>query len=185
MINSKLKHLIIACFVAFVALMNFSQAGAEELASLTYPALGAINLPDIEEVKLDNGLRLYLLEDKTLPLIEASVRIHGGSYLEPADKIGLANLVGNLLRGGGTEKWSADELDELLEGIGASAETSSDIIAGSLKLMMLSSQKELAIEVMAEILRRPRFEESRFEQEMISARSMISRRNDQPDDIGS
>ena len=32
MINRKFKHLIIACFVAFVVLMNFSQAGAEELA---------------------------------------------------------------------------------------------------------------------------------------------------------
>ena len=42
----------------------------------------------------------------------------------------------------------------------------------------------MAIEVMAEILRRPRFEESRFEQTMIAAKSMISRRNDQPDSIG-
>ncbi len=176
---------LVYIFVAVMALIGFSPVGAEEIASLTYPPLGPINLPDIEEVKLDNGMRLYLLEDKTLPLIEASVRIHGGSYLEPAEKTGLGALVGELLRSGGTEKWSADELDELLEGIGAYAETSSDIIAGSLKLMMLSSQKELAIEVMAEILRRPRFDESRFEQAMIGAKSMISRRNDQPDDIGS
>ncbi len=175
---------LVYIFVAIIALIGFSPVSAEEISSLTYPPLGPINLPDIEEVKLDNGMRLYLLEDKTLPLIEASVRIHGGSYLEPAEKIGLASLVGELLRSGGTEKWSADELDELLEGIGAYAETSSDIIAGSLKLMMLSSQKELAVEVMAEILRRPRFEESRFEQAMIGAKSMISRRNDQPDDIG-
>ncbi len=175
---------LVYIIVAIIALIGFSPVNAEEISSLTYPPLGPINLPDIEEVKLDNGMRLYLLEDKTLPLIEASVRIHGGSYLEPAEKIGLASLVGELLRSGGTEKWSADELDELLEGIGAYAETSSDIIAGSLKLMMLSSQKELAVEVMAEILRRPRFEESRFEQAMIGAKSMISRRNDQPDDIG-
>ncbi len=185
MINRNFRNIIIASFVLILALISFVPVSAIELDSLTYPPLGAINLPEIEEVKLDNGMRLYLLEDKTLPLIEASVRINGGSYLESAEQIGLSSMLGELLRSGGTEKWSADELDELLEGIGASAETTSDIISGGLKLMMLSSQKELAIEVMAEILRRPRFEESRFEQAMIGFKSMISRRNDQPDDIGS
>lgn len=186
MIINNIKHTIIASFIGLSALLSVVPANAQASAidALTYPPLGPITLPEIEEIKLDNGLRLYLLEDKTLPLIEASVRIHGGSYLEPVDKIGLADLVGELLRGGGTEKWSADELDELLEGIGAAAETSSDIIAGSLKLMMLSSKKELAVEVMAEILRRPRFEEARFEQSMVGFKSAISRRNDEDDSIG-
>ncbi|MDD3148416.1 MAG: pitrilysin family protein [Candidatus Riflebacteria bacterium] len=184
MINRNIRRTLLVTFVAILGLLNGLTASAADIAALTYPPLGPISLPDIEEVKLDNGMRLYLLEDRTLPLIEASVRINGGSYLEPAEKIGLSSLLGELLRSGGTEKWSADELDELLEGIGASAETSSDIIAGSLKLMMLSSQKELAIEVMAEILRRPRFEESRFEQAMVGFKSMISRRNDQADSIG-
>ncbi len=166
------------------ALTGLTPAVAIDFENISFPALNPINLPDIEEIKLENGMRLYLLEDNSLPLIEASVRIHGGSYLDPVEKIGLGSMLGDLLRNGGTQKWSADELDEMLEGIGAAAETSSDIIAGSLKLMMLSSQKELAVEVMAEILRRPRFEESRFEQAMIGARSMISRRNDQPDSIG-
>ncbi len=184
MINRNFRCFLITSFLVVAIFAGFVPASAIDLDAMTFPPLGPIELPDIEEVKLENGMRLYLLEDHSLPIIEASVRIHGGSYLEPAEKIGLANFVGELLRAGGTEKWSADELDELLEGIGASAETSSDIIAGSLKLMMLSAKKELAIEVMAEILRRPRFEESRFEQTMIAAKSMISRRNDQPDSIG-
>lgn len=184
MIINNIKRTLIASFVCLTALLTLNPAGAVDIDALTYPPLNPVVMPDIEEIKLDNGLRLYLLEDKTLPLIEASVRIHGGSFLEPADKIGLADMVGELLRNGGTEKWSADQLDELLESIGAAAETTNDIIAGGLKLMMLSSQKELAIEVMAEILRRPRFEEARFEQTMIGFKSMISRRNDQADEIG-
>ena len=161
-----------------------SVAGAVDLNSLAYPPLNQIAIPEVEEIKLDNGMRLYLLEDKTLPLIQASVRIHGGSYLDPADKIGLAELCGDLLRVGGTKKYSSDELDELLESIGASAETSIDVIAGSLKLSMLSSYTELALEVMAEILQRPVFEQAKFEQLMVSARSSVSRRNDRPANIG-
>lgn len=161
-----------------------SVAGAVDLTSLAYPPLNQIAIPEVEEIKLDNGMRLYLLEDKTLPLIQASVRIHGGSYLDPVEKIGLAELCGDLLRTGGTEKYSSDELDELLESIGGSAETSIDVIAGNLKLSMLSSYTELAMEVMAEILQRPVFEQAKFEQLMIAARSSISRRNDRPANIG-
>jgi len=173
---------IISIVSIFAAISSF--AGAVDLNSMVYPSLNQIAIPEVEEIKLDNGMRLYLLEDKTLPLIQASVRIHGGSYLDPADKIGLAELCGDLLRSGGTEKYSSDELDELLESIGGSAETSIDVIAGSLKLSMLSSYTELAMEVMAEILQRPVFEQAKFEQLMISARSSISRRNDRPANIG-
>ncbi|PKL48201.1 MAG: peptidase M16 [Candidatus Riflebacteria bacterium HGW-Riflebacteria-2] len=173
---------VIAIATLFAAIV--SVAGAVDLNSLVYPALNQIAIPEVEEIKLENGMRLYLLEDKTLPLIHATVRIHGGSYLDPADKIGLAELCGDLLRTGGTAKYSSDELDELLESIGGSAETSIDIIAGSLKLSMLSSYTELAMEVMAEILQRPVFEQAKFEQLMISARSSVSRRNDRPASIG-
>lgn len=177
----QLAHVIIATGL-FAAIV--STAAAVDLNALVYPALNQISIPEVEEIKLENGLRLYLLEDKTLPLIQAAVRIHGGSYLEPADKIGLADVCGDLLRSGGTEKYSSDELNELLESIGARAETSIDTIAGSLKLAMLSSYTELAMEVMAEILRRPVFEQAKFEQLMISANSSIARRNDQPAGIG-
>lgn len=177
----KLSTIIAA--VTLLAVIT-STASAVDLNALVYPQLNQIAIPEVEEFKLDNGMRLYLLEDKTLPLIKASVRIHGGSYLDPADKIGLAELCGDLLRTGGTEKYSSDELDELLESIGGSAETSIDIIAGSLKLSMLSSYTDLAMEVMAEILQRPVFEQAKFEQLMISARSSVSRRNDQPAGIG-
>lgn len=151
--------------------------------SLEYPPLNAFSIPEVDEVKLDNGLRLYLLHDKTLPLFNASVRIHGGAFLESAQKVGLADICGTLLRTGGTEKWSGDELDELLESIGGIAETSIDTVAGRLSVVMLSSYSDLAMEVMAEILRRPRFDKEKIEQEMVSERSMISRRNDQASDI--
>lgn len=155
-----------------------------DISSLEYPPLNPVQIPDIKEYVLDNGLRLYLLEDPSLPLISASVRIHGGSYLEPEDKIGMAYICGSLLRSGGTEKWSSEELDDLLEGTGGIVETSTDTIASSLDLVMLSSFSELALEVMSEVLKRPVFEKERFEEQQIGYRSYISRRNDQATSIG-
>ncbi len=158
---------------------------AIEFDKIAFPPLAPVVLPDLEEITLDNGLRLYLLVDRSLPLIQASVRIHGGSFLEPADKIGLADVCGRLLRIGGTASYSSDQLDDLLEGIGASVETSFDTVSGRLGLSMLSSQAGLAVEVMAEILRRPAFEPDRLAQVMVSMRAAVSRRNDQPAAIAS
>lgn len=181
--NFKLTTNITFCMVILLTFVT-SIAGAVNPDSFVFPELNPIQLPEIQQLKLDNGMRLYLLEDKTLPLIEASVRIHGGSYLDTTDKLGLAEICGDLLRTGGTSKWTSDELDETLESIGASAETSTDIIATNLKVSMLSKYTDLAIEVMAEILQRPVFEQAKFELQLTGMRSNVSRRNDQPDKIG-
>lgn len=174
------KTFVLIAFLVLVA----SAVSAVNPDSFVFPELNPIKLPEIQQIKLDNGMRLYLLEDKTLPLIEASVRVHGGSYLDPVEKLGLAEICGDLLRIGGTSRWTSDQLDEALESIGASAETSTDIIATSLKVSMLSKYTDLAVEVMAEILQRPVFEQAKFELELTGIRSAISRRNDQPDKIG-
>lgn len=181
-----IKHRQIISMIMLLTILALGSAPvkAVDIHSLVYPPLNPVIIPEVEEIELENGLKLYLLEDKTLPLIQASVRIHGGSYLDPADKVGLAEICGNLMRTGGTEKWSSDELDDLLESIGGEAETSIETISGSLSLSMLSSYTDLAMEVMAELLRRPKFEKEKFEQLMLSARSMISRRNDRSTSIG-
>ncbi|RCK78737.1 MAG: processing proteinase [Candidatus Ozemobacter sibiricus] len=174
------------CLLLLAGLLCLLTAGAASARSpidvekIAFPPLPPIGQPDLEEITLDNGLRLYLLVDRSLPLIQASVRIHGGSFLEPPDKIGLAEICGRLLRIGGTASYTSDQLDDLLEGIGAVVETSFETISGRLSLSMLSSQADLAVEVMAEILRRPAFEPDRLAQVMVAMRAAVSRRNDQP-----
>ena len=95
---------------------------AQDLDKIEFPALNKLEIPKVERVTLDNGIRLYLIEDKSLPTFEARVRVNCGGYLEPLDKIGLAGICGTVMRTGGTSKWSGDELDEILEGIGGSVD---------------------------------------------------------------
>ncbi len=174
---------------AIIAILAFSvfplQVSALDLSSIKFPELRDPHVPEVEKVVLPNGLRLYILEDHTLPLFRASVRVNGGSYLESPEQIGLSDITADLLREGGTEKWSPDELDELIESCGANLETYGDVISCGLSVNMLSRQTELAVELMAEVLRRPALDDSRFEQLMLSYKASIDRRNDSPDRIGS
>ncbi|MBU0984540.1 MAG: insulinase family protein, partial [candidate division Zixibacteria bacterium] len=98
------------------------QADDIDIEKIQFPKLNKIEIPDIEKITLDNGMRVYLLEDHEYPLFEASVRVAGGSYLEPADKVGLAGICGTVMRTGGTARWTGDEIDEMLEGVGGTVE---------------------------------------------------------------
>ncbi len=156
---------------------------AQDVDKLKFPKLNEIKIPDVEKVTLDNGLRLYLLEDKSLPVFNVSVRVNGGSYLEPSDRVGLAEICGTVMRTGGTQKWTGDEIDEMLEGIGGSVETSLDVASGAGFINVLSEYTDLGLEVLAEVLRRPVFGEDKIELAKVQQRTAISRRNDDMDEL--
>jgi predicted Zn-dependent peptidase len=160
-----------------------STASAQDIDKLKFPKLGEIKVPDIERITLDNGIRLYLVEDKSLPLFNVSVRVNCGSYLEPEDKIGLASICGTVMRTGGTAKWTGDEIDELLEGVGGSVETYIGVLSGGASVNVLSEYTDLGLEVLAEVLRRPVFDEDKIELAKVQERSAIARRNDDPQQI--
>jgi predicted Zn-dependent peptidase len=149
-----------------------------------FPALNPLKVPQIDKQTLSNGLRLYLLEDHSLPTVTASVRINCGSYLEPADKIGLADFCGEVMRTGGTNKWTGDQIDEMLEGVGATVETNIDMLYGTGSMNTLTEYTDLGLEVLAEVLQRPVFDPDKIELAKVGQRTAISRRNDDADEIG-
>ena len=57
--------------------------------------------PDPDRVVLDNGMVVYLLEDHEFPLVTMNATMRTGSWLDPADKVGLAGMTGAVMRTGG------------------------------------------------------------------------------------
>ena len=62
----------------------------------------AVHLPVPTTFTLDNGLKVYLVEDHALPILSASLVSRAGSERNPKDKSGLASLVAETM-GDGTE----------------------------------------------------------------------------------
>lgn len=151
---------------------------AQDVDKIKFPPLNPIDIPDVETITLDNGIKLYLLEDHSLPLFRVSMRVNGGSYLVPPDKIGLADLCGEVMRTGGTKKWTGDEIDEMLEGIGGRVSTSIGLVSSSGNVNVLSDYSDLGLEVLADILRNPIFDEDKIDLAKVQIKSGISRRND-------
>lgn len=163
------------------------QAQAPE-ANLVHPSKMVFepldfDLPEPERHELPNGLVIYIMEDRELPLISISASIRTGAYLEPEGKEGLAELTGAVMRTGGTEALSGDEIDEKLEFVAASAETAIGISEGSASMSVLEKDFETGFTIFADVLRRPRFDPRQIELRRNQMLEAIKRRNDQPGDI--
>lgn len=87
----KLKPLIYALLLTFAFLFvgfDLSQAAttseAKHYTELNLPPLPAVQMPKYEQFKLNNGMVVYLLPDRELPLVTGTAMIRTGDRLEPA-----------------------------------------------------------------------------------------------------
>ena len=95
-----------------------AQSKAHEASSwkqIPIPPLPAFKPEQPKRIELSNGMVIFLQEDHELPLINGTARIRGGSIDEPANKIGLTDIYGEVWRTGGTKSQTGDQLDDFLE----------------------------------------------------------------------
>ncbi|HUQ93178.1 MAG TPA: pitrilysin family protein [Bryobacteraceae bacterium] len=152
---------------------------------LKFKPLKELRLPDIPTFTLSNGMKVYLLENHELPLVRGSARIRTGNVFDPADKVGLSDLFGDVMRSGGTKSRTGDQLNELLEGIAASVESNIGETSGSVSFNTLKEHSDTVLGVFKEILAEPEFRQDKLDIARNQMRSLISRRNDSAGGIAS
>src|SRR5690349_9887678 len=148
------------------------------VTDLKYPPLKPIRIPDVASVTLPNGMKLFLLEDHELPIINGTARIRTGNLFDPADKVGLATLTGMVMRTGGTQSKTGDQLDQELENIAASVESDIGESNGSVSFTTLKDNTDEVLGVFRDVLTAPAFRQDRFALAINQLRSGIARRND-------
>ncbi|PYQ48482.1 MAG: insulinase family protein [Acidobacteria bacterium] len=109
------------------------------------PALRTFQPTAPRRVALGNGMVLFLQEDRELPLLQATLRIRGGSREEDPAKVGLVTLFGQAWRTGGTKKRTGDELDDFLEARAARVETGGGLDSTTVSLNCLKENLNTAI----------------------------------------
>jgi predicted Zn-dependent peptidase len=127
---------------------------------------------------LSNGAVAYMVEDHTLPLITVSVLVRAGSYLEPADKTGLASLVGSQMRAGGTTTKKAEDYDEEADFLAAQINSFMGSTQGNATVNSLSKDIDKALELFFDMLKNPAFQEDRLNLAKTQILQGLERRND-------
>jgi zinc protease len=175
--------LVVTLVLVVVSHLPAAAATAKHYTELQFPPLPEIQLPKYTRYKLDNGLVVYLMEDHELPLVSGTALIRTGDRFEPANKVGLGGITGEVMRTGGTTKHSGDELNQLLEQRAASVETSISTAAGSASFSALSEDLEMVFDLFAEVIQTPVFAPEKLELAKKQQAGQIARRNDDPSDI--
>ncbi|MDJ0570158.1 MAG: pitrilysin family protein [Pleurocapsa sp. MO_192.B19] len=152
---------------------------------LEFPPLPEIQLPEYNRYELDNGMVVYLLEDRDLPLINGTALIRTGSRFEPANKVGLAQITGAVMRSGGTQNHPPAELNTILEQKAASVETSIGTASGNASFSTLTEDLDTVFPLFTEVLRQPAFDSEKLAIALKQQQGAIARRNDDPKAIAS
>lgn len=151
--------------------------------SLKFGPAPQIKVPDIPMITLPNGMKVYLLENHELPLVSGFALIRTGNLFDPKDKIGLAEITGTVMRSGGTKTKTGEQLDEQLENIAASVETSIGESNGRVGFSALKENVDEVLEIFRDVMLNPEFRQDKVDLAKTQLRSSISRRNDDPDSI--
>ena len=122
----------------------------------------AITLPVVWEEKLGNGMRVLGIENDELPLVQFTVVLKGGHYLDPLDKAGTALLVADMMMEG-TQNKTPQELEEEIERLGAYISISASATDITISANTLARNYEKTLALVEEILLEPRWDAEEFD----------------------
>ncbi len=136
--------------------------GAATPKSATASAQQGVTLPKATVVTLKNGAKLQLVERKELPLVSFSAWVRGGALGDPAGKEGLAALTGELLQKGAGAR-DARQFAEAVDGVGGSIQVAANLEALVISGQFMSRDAGLMVELLTDMLTRPRFDAKELE----------------------
>jgi len=151
---------------------------APSVRNLKFPPLKPISIPQVATFTLANGMRLFLLEDHEIPIVNGTARIRTGNLFDPKDKVGLATMTGMVMRTGGTRSQTGEQLDVALENVAATVETNIGETAGTVSFSALKENADQVMAIFKDVLTAPEFREDKIDLARTQLRSSISRRND-------
>jgi predicted Zn-dependent peptidase len=130
-------------------------------------------------------LTVFVVEDHTVPLFELTLALPIGDVLDPPDRVGLASLTATLLRSGGAGDRSAEALDEEIAYLGVELDTIGGAFRSGIRLDGSPRVLEPALELLVDVLQRPRFQEDRLALLERNLESSMRARSDAPGRVAS
>lgn len=140
------------------------------------------SIPEVWTAELSNGVEIYGLNQKELPLVQFNISLDGGLMLENKDKTGVSNLLANMMMRGTAGK-TATELEEAIDLLGANLSVRSGSQSFTLSGSSLAKNFPAVMELVEEILLEPRWDEREFELAKQSVQSQIAQQMSNPNSI--
>ena len=130
--------------------------------------------------ELANGLPVYVVPDRSLPLVDIVLALPVGDRDEGPGEDGLASMTAAMARRGGAGGLDPDQLDDEIDALGARIEASTSWGRTVLVLDAGSGSVDRGLELLASILFEPRFDAGRLAQAKENLRVSLRAASDDP-----
>lgn len=163
---------VLSCILILIFILSFSSSvGAQKtlefkpgffkkLADVTNEK-PEIKVPNYQLLELDNGMKFYLAQDKSLPIFEIRGYINGGKSYENKKNAGISSLMTDFMLSA-TENYNEKELSFFKELNALSLNIGAGLDRISISGNSLKTENSELISLLAEVLRRPKFEGFHF-----------------------
>ncbi len=129
----------------------------------------------IQELTTPSGLKIWLTESHSLPMVSVEIAFRGGAVFDLEDKKGLANLTAEMLTQG-AGKLSSKEFLEQTERLGANIGSDVDDLTININLQSLAENFDASFALLALAIKKPAFNKPdfvRLKQAILAGRKRI------------
>ncbi len=117
--------------------------------------------PNVWRADLGNGLPVFGIDDREVPLVQFVLRMRGGQLLDAPDRVGVANLLAESMMAGTATRTPA-ELEKAIDLLGASINVSADGQTFAISGSTLARNYDSTMAIVQEMLLEPRFDTAEF-----------------------
>ncbi|MBL9019024.1 MAG: insulinase family protein, partial [Myxococcales bacterium] len=116
----------------------------------------AVELPQIDEYKLANGLQVYVVKSDRLPVVSFQLAVRAGRMHEPRARLGVAEATADMLVKG-TKKRDALAIAKAIDFVGGTIAADATFEATLLSCSVLAKSTGTCLELLPEMLTQPTF----------------------------
>ncbi|HYO47586.1 MAG TPA: pitrilysin family protein [Gemmatimonadota bacterium] len=153
----------------------------------TPPELGPpprLDLPDIQQFTLANGLPVLLMESHRVPVVEVVLVVQAGAADEPKGKEGLASMTAAMLDEGAGSR-TALQVADAIDFLGATLATNAGHHSTVVTLHTPLSKLADALSIMVDVALRPTFPAEELERQRAERLTTLLQWRDEPSAIAS
>ncbi len=138
-----------------------------------------LELPVPTELSQDNGLKVFLVEDHSLPLLAIRFEALGGAEANSPNKPGIADFTTAMLTEG-TAARTAPQIADDTDRIGATLQQATTYDSASISVNVLSNNTTPALELMSDLVLHPAFAENEIERIRQQRQTALLQLRDEP-----
>ena len=137
-------------------------SGFDRSGEPQYGAAPEVKVPTVWETKLKNGLKIFGVRNTEVPLVDYEIVIEGGQLMENINKVGVANLVADMMTQG-TKNKTPQQLEEAIQQLGASINVFANTEDIRFRVNTLAKNYSATLALVEEMLLEPRWDAKEFD----------------------